>query len=163
MELKDKCIEIRNILQITQYGLAEKLGTNQTKISLIEMGYMPKDKNIEQKINKLYTMLFAKFNTYNEFMKFIADNTDEIQYILDYDDFAVVEIINDIGLHEYWFYSNEEETYCKVEIMAELTYDVNNDLQIKDETILHTLFDCYCCGEQVKDNGIKYLWFKAVV
>ena len=163
MELKDKCIEIRNILQISQYGLAKRLGTNQTKISLIEMGYIPKDKKIGQQIDRLYTMLFTEFNTYNEFMKFIADNTDEIQYILDYDDFAVVKITNEIGLDEYWFYSNEEETYCKVEIMAELTYDVNNDLQIKDETILHTLFDCYCCGEQITDDEIKYLWFKAVV
>lgn len=107
-----------------------------------------------------------EFKTYSELMQYIDSNYDKVEYVLDYDDFAVVKILGwHFGLDEYWYFEqgeNDCDTFCKVEIMAELTYDVNNDLQIKDGNTLHTLFDCYCCGEQVNDNGIKYLWFKAV-
>ena len=160
MELKDKCFEIRRILQISQYDLAKKLGTNQTKISLIEAGYLPKDKDISQKIEKLYRRYFNKIETYSELLE-IVDNDENVEYILDYDDFAVVKIDDN-----YWYFEqgeNDCDTFGKVEIMAELTYDANNDLQIKDASILHALFDCYCCGEYVNDNNIQYLWFKAVV
>ena len=101
------------------------------------------------------------FNTYSELMQYIDSNYDKVEYVLDYDDFAVVKI-ND----EYWCFEqgeNDCDTFCKVEIMAQLIYDTINDLQIKDASILHSLFDCYCCGEYVNDNDIQYLWFKAVV
>ena len=107
-----------------------------------------------------------KFNTYSELMEYIDNNFDKVEYILDYDDFAVVKMTNEIGLDEYWYFEqgeNDCDIFGKVEIMAQLIYDTINDLQIKDASILHALFDCYCCGEYVNDNNIQYLWFKAVV
>lgn len=106
-----------------------------------------------------------QFKNYSELMQYIDNNYNKVDYILDYDDFAVVKIKQEIGLDEYWFFEqgeNDCDTFCKVEIMAQLIYDSVNDLQIKDANVLHQLFDCYCCGEYVNDFDISYLWFKAV-
>jgi DNA-binding XRE family transcriptional regulator len=36
------CKQIREMLKITQYELAKMIGTNQTEISFIERGFIPK-------------------------------------------------------------------------------------------------------------------------
>lgn len=51
---------IREILDINQYKLAQMVGTNQTKISLIENGFAPPQKEISDKILKLYNKCQSK-------------------------------------------------------------------------------------------------------
>lgn len=100
------------------------------------------------------------FNTYSELMQYIDNNYDKVEHILNYDDFAVARIGN-----ELWYFEqgeNDCDTFYKVKVIAQLIYDSTNDLQIKEASVLHTLFDCTCCGEYVNDNNIQYLWFKAV-
>lgn len=41
MELKEMCKVVRSSLNITQYQLADMIGTNQTEISFIERGFIP--------------------------------------------------------------------------------------------------------------------------
>lgn len=96
---------------------------------------------------------------YSEFCLWITEHDDEVEYILEYDDWSVVWIDG-----RYYFYEHEVEgdsdEYYQVTPIAKLYYDVEND--IKNTKYLNRLFDCDVCGEQVLGDGITYWWFKAV-
>lgn len=97
------------------------------------------------------------FKNYSELMQYIDNNN--VEYLLQYDDFAVVKINN-----EYWYFEqgeNDCDEFCKVELIAKLDYNTQNDLQNNGKD-MYNLFYCICCGEtDVGDNGdVSYLWFK---
>jgi hypothetical protein len=98
-----------------------------------------------------------KFNNYSEFCLWITEHDDEVDYILDYDDWSVVLIAG-----QYWFYEHEVEgdsdTFYQVIPVARLHYNIVND--IKSHEHLHELFDNDMCGECVTDSEITYWWFK---
>lgn len=54
MNLATICKIIRKRLGITQYGLADMIGTNQTEISFIERGFIPRDENKISALCRLY-------------------------------------------------------------------------------------------------------------
>lgn len=57
MELKEKCKFVRKTLKKSQKKFAENyLETNQTEVSFIERGFIPKDKIINR-INNLYNQI----------------------------------------------------------------------------------------------------------
>ena len=94
--------------------------------------------------------------TKNELLYLIIrqDNVS-VSSILHYADFDVVKI--DYGhshVNEYYYISNDEVT--KVEIIAQLEYDV---VCQPKEGELYDLFECLCCGEQIEDDGMRFLWF----
>lgn len=98
-----------------------------------------------------------EFKNYSELLEYI-DNNDNVKHILNYDNFAVVEIDN-----EFWYFEqgeNDCDEFYKVELIAELIYDIENDIKIKTGDELHKLFDCDCCGECITDEDIRYMWFK---
>ena len=82
------------------------------------------------------------------------DKKDRI--ILDYEPDFVVYQENATGR---FFVSCPDEEDEEVVLCAELTYDILNDIQCSDRTLIN-LFDSDFCGEQVLDDCIKYLWFK---
>lgn len=98
-----------------------------------------------------------KFGSYSEFCLWITEHDDEVDYILEYDDWSVVLIDG-----QYWYYEHEFEgasdKYYQVEPIATLHYSIVND--IKSDKHLDELFDCDMCGEQVTDDEIIYWWFK---
>jgi hypothetical protein len=88
-------------------------------------------------------------------MQFKVDNL-KFENILDYDDFSVWYDFSD---HTYIYVDedgNTSDLYC----IARLTYDINNLPNDPDDRLFHTLFDNFCCGEQVTDDEIIYWWFK---
>lgn len=98
-----------------------------------------------------------EFENYSELMQYIDNNNTK--YLIQYNDFAVVEI-ND----EYWYFEqgeNDCDEFCKVELVAQLDYNTHNDLKNNGEDMFE-LFDCDYCGEtDIDDNGnVSYLWFK---
>ena len=100
-----------------------------------------------------------KFNDYSEFCLWITEHDDEVECVVDYDDWSVVRI----GC-AYYYYEHEIEgdsdTYYQVVPVATLHYGGMHD--IEDDEPLHTLFDNDMCGEQITDNEIIYWWFKEV-
>lgn len=90
--------------------------------------------------------------------------------ILDYDEFRVYY---DYASHEYLFIDEikispdstkdmvvaEEIRIIKVEPVATLHYSIIDDCKA-EEPQLCSLFDNFCCGEQVTDDEIIYWWFK---
>ena len=98
-----------------------------------------------------------KFNDYSEFCLWITEHDDEVDYILDYDDWSVVLIAG-----QYWYYDHEVEgdsdTFYQVIPVARLHYSIVHD--IKSHEHLDELFDYDMCGECVTDDEIIYLWFK---
>lgn len=100
------------------------------------------------------------FKTYSELCRFIDENEEKCELVIDYDEFCVYKIQN-----QYFFMDIGEgdvDEFYEVEIIAELKFSILHDLQVKDGEELHSLFDCDCCGEQVTDDYISYLWFKEV-
>lgn len=97
--------------------------------------------------------------TYSEFCLWLDENDDKVEYILEYDDWSVVEIDG-----RYYYYDHEAEsssdTFVEVRPVAQLLYSVTND--IKTSKPLNYLFDCHVCGEQVTDDEIIYWWFEEV-
>lgn len=94
--------------------------------------------------------------TKNEFLDLIIrqDNVS-VSSILHYADFDVVKIEYEHSyINEYYYISNDEVT--KVEIIAQLRY--NFGCQPKEDD-LYDLFECLCCGEQIEDYCIHFLWF----
>lgn len=87
------------------------------------------------------------------------ENFDKIEYILSYEDFSVVKYQDYYFFYEH-IHEMSSDAFYEVEIIAQLDYDINHDLQVKNIDILHSLFDCDMCGEYVHDKGISYLWFK---
>lgn len=53
MELAEKCKRVRIKIGVSQKKLAELIGTNQTEISFIERGFIPKDTAKIEKIAAL--------------------------------------------------------------------------------------------------------------
>lgn len=100
-----------------------------------------------------------KFNNYSEFCLWITEHDDEVDYILDYDDWSVVLIAS-----HYWYYEHEvmgdSDTFFQAIPIARLHYSIVHD--IKSHKHLHDLFDNDMCGECVTDDEIIYLWFKEV-
>ena len=79
------------------------------------------------------------------------------QIILDYD---IFEVYLEDG--DYWFRGKDEERQpIKVKPIATLEYDINH-LPNDGEDELWWLFDCFCSGECVYDEGISYYWFDVV-
>ena len=60
-----------------------------------------------------------------------------------------------------YYYINEDNEPIKVELIASLEYDINH-LPIDGSDELWWLFDCFCCGEYVHNEGISYCWFDVV-
>lgn len=60
MALSDICKFIRATMKISQYDFADLVGTNQTEISFIERGFIPKDERKVNAIYHLYQSLTAK-------------------------------------------------------------------------------------------------------
>ena len=56
-ELKDKCIELRTFLGLSQTSFAIMIHTNQTEVSFIERGFIPKKKQVDL-INLFYDNIF---------------------------------------------------------------------------------------------------------
>ena len=100
-----------------------------------------------------------KFNNYSEFCLWITEHDDEVDYILEYDDWSVVLIAG-----HYYFYEHEVEggsdTYYQVVPVATLHYSIVHD--IENDKYLDSLFDNDMCGEQITDNEIIYWWFKSI-
>lgn len=94
--------------------------------------------------------------TKNEFLDLIISQDNvSVSSILHYADFDVVKIGYDYShINEYYYISNDEVT--KVEIIAQLRYDFG--YQPKEDD-LYDLFECLCCGEQIEDDGMRFLWF----
>ena len=96
---------------------------------------------------------------YSEFCLWITEHDDEVEYILEYDDWSVVLIY-----HHYYYYEHEVEgssdDFYEVEPIATLHYTILND--IKNDKYLDRLFDHDMCGEQVTDDEIIYWWFKEI-
>ena len=94
---------------------------------------------------------------YSEFCLWITEHDDEVEYILEYDDWSVVLIDQ-----HYYYYEHEVEgdsdEYYEVYPIATLYYSIVND--IKSDKYLNRLFDHDMCGEQVIDDEIIYWWFK---
>lgn len=74
--------------------------------------------------------------------------------ILDYDTFRVYY---DYATYNY-IYVDEDGTK-DVELVATLHYSIIDDCKA-EEPQLCSLFDNFCCGEQVTDDEIIYWWFK---
>jgi hypothetical protein len=72
--------------------------------------------------------------------------------VLEYDGWSVC-----LEDGEFYYYHDGEREH--VELVASLYYDIMNDCKI-DTVTLSEMFDNTCCGEQVTDNYIAYLWFK---
>ena len=90
------------------------------------------------------------------------DIVDRFSIILGYDDFQVW-LDNDTNKYYYLEGGINDASDCyEVEIIAQLKYGVNHDLQIDHLNagqILQELFLCDCCGEYVSNGKIDYLWF----
>lgn len=54
MNLAEMTKNVRKVLGLNQYELAKLIGTNQTKISFIENGFIPPQKEIIEEIISLY-------------------------------------------------------------------------------------------------------------
>lgn len=101
-----------------------------------------------------------EIKTYSDLMLYLDIHFKEVEYVLDYDDFAVVKIKD-----RYIYFEQGLEEDCdvfyEVEPVAVLTYNIAHDIKVKEG--LEQLFDCDCCGEWVGNDEIKYLWFKKAV
>lgn len=81
--------------------------------------------------------------------------------VLRYPDFYVLE--DKQGA--YYLVSNDTNwELVEVECIATLSYNVRNDINwnVEIENAINSMFDCDVCGECVRDNDIKYLWFKRI-
>lgn len=90
---------------------------------------------------------------HSEFSLYISEH--DLKPIIEYDDFEIYQVY-----YDFFYYSADE--FYELDIIASLSYDVNNDIKVKDGLELSKLFDCDCCGECVEDDDIYYLWFKIV-
>lgn len=100
------------------------------------------------------------FNTYSDLMQYMDENDDKVVDILNYDDFGVI-MIGD----QYWYYEkgiNDCDEFYEVTIISKLIYNIFCDLLVGECDILHSLFNCDCCGEYVNGDNIQYLWFKRI-
>jgi hypothetical protein len=59
------------------------------------------------------------------------------------------------------YYVKDENDIFEVELVACLTYDVNDDCYA-DICFLSSMFDNDYCGERVLDDRIEFLWFKEI-
>lgn len=100
-----------------------------------------------------------QFDNYSEFCLWITEHDDEVEHILDYDDWSVVLIHG-----HYYYYEHEVEgdsdEYYEVVPVATLHYSIAHDIESHEN--LHGLFDNDMCGEQIMDNEIIYWWFKSI-
>lgn len=98
----------------------------------------------------------------SEFIRLMNENAGKrFKLILDEEGFSVYA---DTQYHRFYGVQFEESdgdgSYCELRLAASLTYDVLNDVKIKDDTTLPLLFDCDFSGEYVTDKNLYYLWFK---
>ena len=57
-----------------------------------------------------------------------------------------------------FYYIDEDNEPIKVEIVASLEYDINHLPNDKNDE-LNWLFDNFCSGEYIHEEGISFLWF----
>lgn len=104
---------------------------------------------------------YSKYS-YAEFCNAI-DEDDNLELILDYEDFCVWR---DTLTGRYFYIEtgeNDASEFCELNLIAKLTYDVNNDLLVepyKSGEIMGKLFNNDCCGEHITDDFIECMWFK---
>ena len=79
------------------------------------------------------------------------------ELILDYDDFKVWYD----HLNQNYEFQSEHDDPILVEPIGTPHYNVINDCKA-EEPQLCSLFDNFCCGEQVTDDEIIYYWFKEI-
>lgn len=102
-------------------------------------------------------------NIYYEVLEKI-DNY-ELDLIIEYDEW---QIWLDFKNKKWYFIEcgeNDADTAYEVEEIARLSYDSNHDLKIPHDVAgvaMSELFDCFCCGEAILDDGFLYLWFVLV-
>ena len=98
--------------------------------------------------------------SYSEFCEYLnGEGYDRFDEILTYDDFSVYR---ETSTGRYFYLEggeNDASDFFELELAAALRYDGLHDLQVKDGTILSTLFSCDVCGERVLEDRIEYLWF----
>lgn len=56
-----------------------------------------------------------------------------------------------------YYYIDEDNEPIKVELIASLEYDINH--LPNDDDNLEWLFDNFCSGEYVHNEGISFCWF----
>lgn len=97
---------------------------------------------------------------YSDFTLMLDNTVGRFYNVLEYDDFSIYK---DTYTKKYYYLEggeNDASDLYEVIPVAQLSYDINHDLLIKDGASLSALFDCDCCGEEVTDKGITYWWFK---
>lgn len=77
----------------------------------------------------------------------------DFELILDYD----FKVYYDWATHDYVYMFEDERVV--VEPIARLTYSIIDDCKA-EEPQLCSLFNNFCCGEQVTDFEISFWWFK---
>lgn len=99
--------------------------------------------------------------SYEAFSLYIMEN--DLHPVVNYDDWEIYEIDGRYYYYECAQESDSDEFY-EVELVAKLTYNVKNDINIKDGSTLSSLFNCDMCGEsEPSDDGdIYYGWFKKI-
>ncbi len=104
----------------------------------------------------------AKMN-FSEFCEYLdGEGYNRFDPVLSYDEFTVYL---DIETGKYYFLEGGEgdaDEFFEVELAAVLLYDENHDIKLKKGETLQHLFNCCACGEEVTDEGIKYMWFSRV-
>lgn len=100
----------------------------------------------------------------NEFKKIMKQlEKGESEVILDYADENWDDgwlVVQDVKTHEYTYvnFDEDEPEVYQVKLIASLAYDILHDVN-DDGSTLEGLFSNCCCGEQVTDDEIRYLWF----
>lgn len=105
-----------------------------------------------------YDKDFAEMS-YSEFCEWLDLSDEFVEFPLSYDEWAVVQIGE-----RYFFYTfpveSASDEFYEVELVATLDYDINHDLNLKSDEDMSDMFECDMCGEQVRDDGMTYYWFK---
>lgn len=101
--------------------------------------------------------------TASEVLNNFLNHDENIEIVLDYDDFLVIRFEYQYFLLSIEQCGNKQEYVVSGEVypVACLQYSINNDV-IADGETLSELFDNAVCGEQITDENIYYWWFEEI-
>lgn len=98
---------------------------------------------------------------FSEFCEYIdGEGCDTVEQVLYYEN--MFEIYREKETGRYFYLESAEDDasdFFEVSLAAQLLYDDDHDLLVKDGAELSKMFDCVVCGERACDNHIEYLWF----